>query len=286
MLETPLPVDAADVADAACPHRLRVAPEDLRRAANHATTLVDAFEIIAAFQEEQARAAADLVERETWAVTRLLIASEPIWKYLPRPTLRFALDQSSDTEPSHVEVGRFSHLADLLAPSPGEQALISATNLGWARVSPCPERRVSDRTDARACAYEPITVVEAVRLLWLGTILTHIEAATDTVSKALLAESQVQSDRQARLLAVERMLGWDADLPTPQEPATRTRLVLLLLGYGSLGRIVVSTACLGLIVAMLCLVVGIFLGLIALTFGGTCLLIWWFHQVSASDNQL
>ncbi|HVC80253.1 MAG TPA: hypothetical protein VNL35_07110 [Chloroflexota bacterium] len=283
MLETPLPVDAASVAR---PHRMRVAPEDLRRAANHATTLVEAFAIIAAFQEEQARAAADLAERETWVVTRVLIASDPIWKYLPRPTLRFALDHSSDSGPSHVEVGRFSHLAGLAAPSPGELTLISATNLGWARVSPCPERRVSDRTDALACAYEPITVVEAVKLLGLGTILTHIEAATDTVSKAVLAEAQAQSDRQARLLAVERMLGWDTDPPAPQEPAMRTRMVLILLGYGSPGRLVVGTACLGLMVAMLCLVVGIFLGLIALTFGGTCLLIWWFHQVSASDSQL
>jgi len=283
MPETPLPVE---VANPARPRRTPFAPEDLRRAANHSTTLIEAFDIIAGYQEEQARAAADLTERETWAVTRVLIASEPIWSHLPRPTLRFALSRSSDSEPSHLEVGRFAHLAGLVAPSPGEQALVTATNLGWARVSPCPERRVSDQAYALACSYEPISVVEAVRLLGLATILSQIEVATDTVSKALLAEALIQSDRQARLISVERMLGWEADPPAGQEPAMRARLVLMLLGYGSLGRIAMGTACLGLAVAVLCFVIGVFMGLVALTLGGTCLLIWWFAQVSARDSQI
>src|SRR5579875_2420031 len=78
------------------------APEALRSVAEGLVTLPEAFLTLARSQEELTRAAADLQEREVWALTVLLGASEPIWPYVNPSTLAFSLPQS--TAGVHLEV--------------------------------------------------------------------------------------------------------------------------------------------------------------------------------------
>jgi hypothetical protein len=53
-------------------------PLDLQRAACGEVPLPEAFLTLASHQEEQARTAVDLLEREIWAVTVLLAGSGPL----------------------------------------------------------------------------------------------------------------------------------------------------------------------------------------------------------------
>jgi hypothetical protein len=210
---------------------------------------------LAHYQEEQARTAADLLERETWALTAILTRSEPIWRQLPNPTLRFVLSHPDEL---HLELGSYSHLAALVAPTVDEQALIAATLPCWARVLPASQRRVAGQAGPLACSYVGISVAEAVATLGFGRILDRIEGAARTAGQAMLARAQVERERQARILSVEQMLGWGpdpADVRLDRTKTARTRLVLLLLGQD--GR-VQATVLLGLMVVVLvCLLLAI-----------------------------
>jgi len=234
-------------------HDRRALPEDLRRAARGEAALDEAFETLAHYQEELARIATDVLERETWVLTAIIIRSGPIWDHLRCPTLRFVPDRPDEP---YLELGIFSHLAGLAAPSADEQALIADPAPRWARVSPHHERRLAGGTGALACSYVPVSVAEAVATLGLGRILAQIEAATRTTGQALLAQAQNQRERQARLLGVERMLGWEPD-PTEasldRTTTARTHLLLLVLGQGGPAWWALGAALVGLVVILVCL---------------------------------
>ncbi len=231
---------------------------DLQRAACSEAMLDQAFHTFAYYQEEQARAEADLLERETWTLTTILNASEPIWAHKANSTLRFAPEQSGRPLPYHLELGRFAHLAALEEPSADEQALIDAAPCCWARVSPHVERQLAGQTGALACSYVRISIAEAVSLLGFGRIMAQIEAATRETGQALLATAQAQDERQQRLLAVERMLGWAPDPAT--EPMNRfadarARLVVALVGPGSQGRWIAGAVIFGIVVVLVYLII-------------------------------
>ena len=257
----------------------RAFPEELRRAANGEIAVAEVLLTLAQHQEEQARTAADLLERETWALTAILERSAPLWRHLPDHTLRFVPDHPAAPV---LEVGCFSHLAALIAPSVDEQALLAATTPCWARVAGAPERRRAGQTEALARSYVLISVAEAVATLGFGRILAQIEAATRTAGQALLAQAQVQRERQARLLGVERMLGWEPD-PTEAPPdgatAVRTHLLPLLLGQGGLARWAPGAALVALTVILVCLLFGIPQAVLALMVGGGGLLLRALHSV-------
>ncbi len=232
-------------------------PEELRRAARGEAVLTEALLTLAQHQEEQARTAADLLERETWALTAILERSAPIWGYLPDSTLRFVPDHS---DAPHLELGLFSHLAARVVPRAGEETLMAVTTPRWARVYTCPRQQAAGQTEAPVRIYVPISVAEAAATLGFGRILAQIEVATRTAGRALLAEAQAQRERQARLLGVERMLGWEPDpVEAPPDGATtaRTRLVLMLLGQAGPARWAPVTA----LVALTVILVRLFLGI-------------------------
>ncbi len=220
----------AEAPDPMQPHSGPALPEELQRAARGEAVLAEALLTLAHYQEELACTAAGLLERETWALTVILTRSEPIWKHLPNPTLRFMLGHPDEP---HLEVGSFSHLAALMAPTVDEQALIAATTPCWARVFPADQRRAAGQTGPFACSYVAISVAEAVATLGFGRILGKIEVATRTAVQAMLAQAQAEREREARILSVEQMLGWGlnpADVRLDRTKTARTRLVLLLLG--------------------------------------------------------
>ncbi len=254
----------------------RAVREDLRRAARGEAPLGASFQTFALCQEEQARAGADLLERETWALTMILSASGPIWKQLASPTLRFTLDHRGEPIPYHLELGHFPDLAALAAPSTGEQALREATTPCWARVTPHIERQRAGQTGAFDCSYEPISIGEAVGRLGLAKILAQIDAAACTAGQAILAEAEVQDERQARLLRVERMLGWEPDpatAPTATTRSTGDRLMLALLGQDGRARLALDALYLGLVVVLLFFLIGVPYTLIAFVALGPGLLI-------------
>ena len=72
--------------------------EGLRRASRGEVGVYVAFQTLLQVQEEQARATADLIEQETWALTLIIGASEAIRRLLPGPALRFARDTPTDAE--------------------------------------------------------------------------------------------------------------------------------------------------------------------------------------------
>ena len=231
-------------------------PEELQRAARGEAVLTEALLTLAQLQEEQARTAADLLERETWALTAILERSAPIWGQLPDPTLRFVPDHP---DAPHLELGLFAQLATRVVPREGEHALLAATTLRWAQVYSCPRQQPAGQTEALVRTYVPISVAEAVATLGFGRILAQIEVATRTAGRVLLAEAQAQRERQARLLAVERMLGWEPDpMEAPPEGGTtaRTRLVLLLLGQEGSARWAPGAALAALTVILVCLLLG------------------------------
>ena len=117
--------------------------EDLRRASRGEVGVYAAFQTLLQVQEEQARAAADLIEQETWALTLIIGASEAIWRLLPGQTLRFALDTPTRAEGASLELGRFAHLATLDAPSSEEHTLIAAPTPCVARAEPHKERQAA-----------------------------------------------------------------------------------------------------------------------------------------------
>jgi hypothetical protein len=246
-----------------------VLPKDLQRAACGQLPLHEACQTLAHYQEEQARAAVDLLERETWAVTVLLAASGPIWHRVGRPTLRFTLPRAVESVLCHLEVGYFSHLAVLSAPSAGERALVSARTPGWARVYPHLERQRAGQTGAAAYSYEPIPTAEAVATLGFGRILSEIEVATLATGQAILARAQEQAARSERLQRVEQMLGWGHEpVETARErrPLSYADQMLALLVRGGSRRLTVGAAFLGLVMAVLAFFVGIPVLLLPLIF--------------------
>ncbi|MGH2346361.1 MAG: hypothetical protein ACRDG4_14135 [Chloroflexota bacterium] len=266
-----------DAGGLSCTSLQRSLPEDLRQVASGEAVLADAFLALARYQDEQARTAADLLERETWALTRILAASAPIWKHLASPTLRFVPDCPDEPVPYHLELGHFSHLAALLAPSAAEQTLIAAQTPCWARVYPHQERLRAGQSGALACSYVPITEAEAVAMLGLGRILAQVEAATGAAGEIVLAQARAQMERQERLLGVERMLGWEPDpvaAPVDQVPAARTRLVVSLLKPGSYVQVTLGSAFLGFVVVLICVLIGIAQAIIWLVAAAVCLLVW------------
>jgi len=252
-------------------------PEDLRQVASGTVALDDAFLRLAHHQDEQAHTAADLLERETWALTMILIGSAPLWNHRASPTLRFEPDRPNEPVRYHLELGLFSHLAALLAPSTDEQALITSRTPGWVRVYPHHERLRAGQIGALAHSYVSISVAEAVATLGLGRILAQVEAATRAAGQVLLTQSRAQRERKERLLCVERMLGWDLDpAAEPLDPtlAARSRLALALLKPASRVRPALGLAFLGCMVVLICFLTGISQAMIGLVAAGSCLLIW------------
>jgi hypothetical protein len=174
-----------------------------------------------------------------------------------RPTLRFTIDPRGKPLPIHVEIGCFAHLTDLIAPSADEQALIAAETCCIARALLDPERQLSGAIGALAYSYTQISVGDAVRLLGFGKIMDQIESVTRQAGEALLAQTRTQGDRQARLLGVEHMLGWEPD-PLVQytnwATAIWSRLLVALLGPGPAARIVLGAALFGLMAILVGLI--------------------------------
>ncbi len=190
--------------------------EALRRVARGEVPLSEAMLTVAYYAGEQALAEADLLERETWALTALLDRCAPIWQHLADPILRFPPDCADQPR---LELGTFAHLATLSAPSPDEQALITARTPCWARVSSAlaPER--AQQAGALAYSYGAISTAEAIAIVGFRRILSQLTAVTRSAGQALVTEAQNQRDRQAQLTETETMLG------VAPEPA------ISLLGY-------------------------------------------------------
>jgi hypothetical protein len=210
--------------------------ETLRQVVTAEAALPTAFQALARYQDELARTAADLREREVCALTVILTISSPIWQNPSRPIMRFMPDRPGDP---HLELGTFSHLKDLFAPSADEQVLIAATQPCWARVWPHEERRLAGGTGPHGCSYVAITVDEAIAAIGFERILSQIEAAVCATGQTLLVQTLSQRKQHARLLATERMLGWE---PDPREgsldpvmPTGAHSLLVLLARGGAAG---------------------------------------------------
>jgi hypothetical protein len=227
-------------------------PADLHRAARREMAPREAFQILAFYQDEHAREAADLLERETWALMAILASSNPIWNHRDSPTLRFMLDCSSTPLSSHVELGRFAHLAALAAPNADEQALIETTTCCFARVAPHPERHGAGEVGALACSYIPISVGEAISLLGFGQIMDQIEATTRQTGEMLLTQARLLGERQTRLLGAERMLGWEPDPAAAPHWATTACawLLVAVLGPDCRVRLIVGLVFLGIVAVL------------------------------------
>jgi hypothetical protein len=205
-------------------------PDDLQQVAHGEVALTDALLTLAYHAGEQTLVAADLLERETWALTALLERCAPIWQYLADPILRFAPERADQPR---LELGIFSHLAALVAPSPDEQALIATRTPRWARVSPAPDRERAQQTGALACSYVAISAAEAIAIVGFQRILARLTTATCIAGQALATQAQSHHDRQARLAATERSLGVVPESATAAPGNSRgiyTYLALSLLG--------------------------------------------------------
>jgi hypothetical protein len=236
-------------------HDSRPFPEALRRAARGETPMAEVLLTLAQYQEEQAQTAAELLERERWALTAILERSAPIWEHLPDPTLRFVLDHRDG---SYLEVGCFSRLSALNEPSADEQALIDAKTPCWARVVPAPQR--AGQVGAPACCYVQVSTAEAIEALGFDRIMAQVEAAMRAAGQGLLAQAQVQRERKAQVARVERMLSLEPEPPAAllgRSKAMHTCLVLLLLGSVSIGRLIVGGAVWALVVLLASFLFGI-----------------------------
>jgi hypothetical protein len=231
------------------------------------TDLLETMHALDARQEEQARTATALLEREVWAATLLIEASKPIWAYLGSPTLRFMPARATDY---HLELGYYRHLAALSDRSPDEQLLLQAALPTWARVYTHRDRCQAGFSGALGQSYVTIPVREAVIEAGFSTILAQLEAA-------MLAQAREQRDRQERLQQVERMLGWEQD---PEDEAVDrplslgTHLLLTLLKEGTHNWLALTTGFISLVVLVLCLPLGVPSVLIAVMAAGAGALLW------------
>ncbi len=226
------------------------------------------------YWQEQKHVAAELLEREVWAANAVLEASARIWDQLPQPTVVFSA--GSGRQEDQVELGRFGHLRDLYRPTEQEQELIDSTAVCWARVTPSPEREESGSTGALARAYEPITTVDAVMMLGLDCIVTHLETAVSEAGRVLLAGARVQDERRARLERIERKLGWSqATTDLIEEPSGwSTRFLVNLVGQEDRNWLAACAGVQGLFVVCLCFMLEVPLLLLALIPVLVSLLIW------------
>ena len=249
---------------------------DLRRAAQGEVSLYEAFQTLVRYREAHAQTAAELFERETWAMTVLVDASESLWTQPASPTLRFAIPGPDGPAPYHLELGRFAHLAALQAPSEEEQELIAAASPRWARVHAHQERLHEGQTGALACRYVPMSTGEAVATLGFARILAQLECRARAVGTALLTQAEEQDARQQRVQQAERMLGW---VPTPAVDSHRahspgTRLLLSLVQEGCGQRLAVGTTLLGAMTVLFSFVVGVPHALLLLLLALPVLLLW------------
>jgi hypothetical protein len=229
-------------------------PIALERMVRRPVPLDEAFLAFARFQEEQARLAAELLERERWALTLLLARSAPLWRQAGLRTLRFAVGLPAAPAPYHIELGSFAHLAALAEPSAEEQALVAGPVPSWARVAPHPERQQEGQSGALTGAYFPIETAEAVATLGFRRIVAQLEDASQTAAMALLAEARAQAERERCLLAVEHMLHVAPEpAPSPEvhQAALPMRLLLPLMDPSGRAWFVLLGACLAG-VALLC----------------------------------
>jgi hypothetical protein len=259
--------------------RPRIPPDPIRKVNGQGGSLFETFQAIAYYQEEQERAAADLLERETWAVSRMLLASAPIWHQNPGLTLSFSLDQPGEAVPYRLELGRFSHLEGLPAPSAEEKELMASPTPCWARAAPNLERQLAGCTGPLACSYMTVSMAEAVKCLGLDRIVDQLEAATRTAGQAVLNEAHTQDDRRARLLAVERMFGWETEPEVDPAAATRVQVALALLGRGSFGSLAPGAVTLGLATGALYLLAGFSQALLVFLLGLALLVAWGLYVV-------
>ncbi|HVA92420.1 MAG TPA: hypothetical protein VNL71_21570 [Chloroflexota bacterium] len=237
------------------PHRA-----DLRRVIFAEVPLTTAFPMLALYQEEQVRRAADLLERETWAVAAILAVSGPIWSQFTSPTLCFPFGGPGESPPYHLEVGYFAHLAALDAPTAAERELIAATAPCWARVYPHQDRQRAGQSGALACSYVPVPLAEAVAALGLERILAQLETATRAAGQVLLNQAEAQDEREARLLRAERALDGESapvEAPVAVEMPVRTRLVLALLEPGSRTGLALGAAFVGFALLLLFVLVSV-----------------------------
>jgi hypothetical protein len=256
----------------------RIPPKPLRKTVGQGGTIFETFQAIAYQREEQERITADLLEREIWAVTRMLTASAPIWDQKPGLTLSFSVAQASEPTMYRLELSLFSHLADLLSPTPEERELIGSTAPCWARVTPNLERHLAGCSDSLACSYSPIAMAEAVQLLGLDRIVDQIEAATRAAYQAMMNQAQVQEDRQARLQAIERMFGWETD-SWVNPAALRTELAMALLGRGRLAPLPRGAVGVGVTTGAMYVFAGFAPALIVFLLGIALLIAWGVYTV-------
>jgi len=261
----------------------RISLDPLRMTAGQGSTIFEIFQAIAYQREEQQRVAADLLEREIWAVTRLLTASAPIWDQKPSPTLRFPLERPSEPVVYRLELSVFSHLADLLSPTSGEQELIRSTTPCWARVAPNLERHLAGYSDDLACSYVPISMAEAVKLLGLDRIVDQIEAATRTAYQAVMSEARAQADRRARLQAIERMFGWATE-PWVSPVTIGTQVALALLGKGRFASLPCSVAGVGVATGAAYAFTGFAPALIVFLLGVALVVAWGVYMIHTTRN--
>lgn len=263
--------------------RPQIPRDPLRKTVGQGGTIFETFQAIAYQREEQERVAADLLEREIWAVTRLLAASAPIWDQKPGLTLSFPLEQPNEPVVYRLELSVFSRLADLLSPTQGEQELIASTTPCWARVSTNLERHLAGYSDHLACSYLPIPMAEAVKLLGLDRIVDQIEAATRAAYQAAMNEARAQEDRRARLQAIERMFGWEME-PWEIPSAMGTQLALALLGRGRLASLPCGAAGVGVATGAMYAFTGFAPALIVFLLGMALIVAWGVYIVHTTKG--
>ena len=227
------------------------------------------------YWQEQKHAAAELFEREIWAANAIIEASARIWDQLPHPTVVFARS-GGPLGQDQLELGRFTHLRELVLPTEQEQSLMESEVLCWARVAPSPERESGGSTGPLARSYVPISTEVAVGLIGLDTIATQVETAVSEAGRLLLAGTRAQDERRVRLEHIERKLGWNqAAVDRVEEPVSwRTRLLVSLVGQEDRNWLAACAGIQGLFVICLCFMLEVPLLLLALIPVLVSLLIW------------
>jgi len=249
--------------------------EDLLRAVHGESAFPETCVTLAMYGQEQKHAAAALLEREIWAANAIIEASARIWHQLPHPTVVFARS-GGPLGSDQLELGRFTHLRELVRPTEQELSLMESQTLCWARVTPSPERESGGSTGPLARSYAPISTEVAVGLIGLDTIATQVETAVSEAGRLLLAGTRAQDERRARLEHIERKLGWtQAAVDRVEEPVGwRTRLLVSLVGQDDRNWLAACAGIQGLFVICLCFMLEVPLLLLALIPVLVSLLIW------------
>ncbi len=249
--------------------------ERLRRVGSGQAGLWESFQTLTQSREDHARQAADLLERETWALTGILAASGAIWPHLASPTLRFALESGGDAGACHAELGLFTHLVALDVPSAAEQTLISASAPCFARVVPSQERQAAGRDGPLACSYGPMPVTEAVATIGFAKIVDEIEVAARSAGQVLLRDAEAQAERQKSVLRVERMFGWAPDPPCEAAaPPVGSRVATFLVKEAGRHWLLQISAAFGAVAALSGLLLCPYYAVLALLLLGIVVVFW------------